>query len=134
MSGARRSSSVVCGLVVTSQVAGRNPTEEVLHEPSSYNPSRSPMKTMAIRLDEPLHAQLTVIAQLQGLTATDVIRQAIADYLAARRQDPTLAEKAVAIVEAIDEEAASRRDAIATLFQTAEPADAKPVRRTRKTE
>ena len=35
------------------------------------------MKTLAIRLEEDQHAQLTMIAQLEQLTVVDAIRQAI---------------------------------------------------------
>ena len=38
-------------------------------------------KTLAIRLDLPLHAQLSVIAQLRGNTITDEIRQAIEHHV-----------------------------------------------------
>lgn len=87
------------------------------------------MKTMAIRLDDELHAQLSILAQLEGTTITDLIRTAIETHLAAKRNDPSLAAQADEVLAEIDAEATKRRDAISTLF-TSPPA--KPARRTRK--
>lgn len=74
------------------------------------------MKTLAIRLEDGLHAQLSVIAQLEGITVTDFIRSAIYARLEAKRSQPELAAKAEQVLADIDAEAANRRDAIANLF------------------
>ena len=84
-------------------------------------PNGGPVKTLAIRLDEQLHAQLSVVAQLSGITITDAIRQAIEDYVNAQRDNDALTAKAQAVLEEIDREAAARRSAIADLLSTAEP-------------
>jgi len=73
-------------------------------------------KTLAIRLDPELHAQLQVIAQLQGSTITDEIRQAIVAHVATLRSAPELAAQASAVLEDIEREADTRRGAIAALF------------------
>lgn len=82
------------------------------------------MKTLAIRLDDELHAQLSVLAQLSGTSLTDEIRQAIEAHLQTKRANPELTERAKLVAEEIDQEAAARRAAISTLFgnsdQTAE--------------
>jgi predicted transcriptional regulator len=55
------------------------------------------MKTLAIRLDDDLHAQLSVIAQLGGTSITDEIRQAIEAHVTAKRTDPELTDRAEAV-------------------------------------
>lgn len=52
------------------------------------------MKTMAIRLEDDLHAQLNVIATLEGETITDIIRASIIAYIESRKD--ALASKAEA--------------------------------------
>ncbi len=74
------------------------------------------MKTLAIRLEDDLHAQLSVLAQLESRTITDEIRQAIADYINTKRSHPDLTARAEAVLGEIEQEAASRRSAIAALF------------------
>lgn len=91
-------------------------------------------KTLAIRLDTTLHAQLSVIAQLRGNTITDEIRQAIESHISAVRADTALTAKADAVLDEIDRDAAARRDAIASLFgdqPAAADATAKSPRRSR---
>lgn len=80
------------------------------------------MKTLAIRLEDDLHAQLSVIAQLSELTVTDAIRQAIEQWIEQKRTAPELTARAQSILDEIERDAAQRRSAIATLFgETPEP-------------
>jgi predicted transcriptional regulator len=81
------------------------------------------VKTLAIRLDDELHAQLSVLAQLEEVSITDAIRQAIEAHIEAKRSQPELAARAESVLAAIDAEAANRRGAIATLFSSPEPKD-----------
>jgi len=74
------------------------------------------MKTLAIRLEDELHAQLVVLAHLDGLNLTDEIRQALQSHITAKRSHPDLASRAEAVLAEIDQEAQSRRGAIAALF------------------
>ena len=74
------------------------------------------VKTLAIRLDPELHAQLQVIAQLNGGTITDEIRKAIEAHVETMRSAPELAAQASAVLDDIDREAETRRGAIAALF------------------
>jgi plasmid stability protein len=78
------------------------------------------MKTLAIRLDDELHAQLSVLAQLSGTSLTDEIRQALEAHLKAKRDNPELTERAKAVSEEIEHEAQVRQAAITTLFGNAE--------------
>ncbi len=86
------------------------------------NPERS-VKTLAIRLDEGLHAQLTVLAQLAEMTVTDAIRQAIEAYVEVQRSQGNLAAKAAGALEEIEREATTRRSAIQALFGDSGPAE-----------
>lgn len=78
--------------------------------------SRGSVKTLAIRLEPDLHAQLSLIAQLRGSTITDEIRAAIESHIAAVKADATLAGRADDVLESIERDANARRGAIATLF------------------
>ena len=73
-------------------------------------------KTLAIRLDNDVHAQLQVIARLLDSSIADEIRQAIDAHLQAKRKDPELGKRASEVRESIEHEAKLRQDAIATLF------------------
>ena len=91
------------------------------------------VKTLAIRLDPDMHAQLSLIAQLRGSTITDEIRQAIDAHIVAVKASPELAAKADSVRAEIEREAAARRDAIATLFGDESPTPSTGSRsRTRK--
>lgn len=79
------------------------------------------MKTMAIRMEDDTNAVLTVLAQLEGTTVADLIRQAIESLIEAKRSNPELTAKASEVAEAIDAEAAARKQAIQSLM-AAEPA------------
>src|ERR1700722_15786276 len=112
------------------------PRKEVVVMSQPMSPTEgSGHKTLAIRLELPLHAQLSVIAQLRGNTITDEIRQAIESHIAAVRSDTGLTAKADAVLDDIERDAAARREAIASLFgdQPGPGPDesAKPTRRTR---
>lgn len=90
-------------------------------------PARGSVKTLAIRLEPSLHAQLSLIAQLRGSTITDEIRQAIEAHIASVATAPDLAAQADSVLESIEAEAAARREAIATLFGS-QPDTPKPSR------
>ncbi len=91
------------------------------------------VKTLAIRLEPELHAQLVIIAQLQGSTITDEIRSAIEHHILAIKGSPELSAKAGAVLEEIERDANARRDAIAALFgNDTPPADKPSTRPTRK--
>lgn len=74
------------------------------------------MKTLAIRLDDDLHAQLSVLAQLCETSLTDEIRQALEAHIQAKRANPDLTERAKLVADEIESEAKARQAAIATLF------------------
>jgi predicted DNA-binding protein len=102
--------------------------------PDTSGPSRGGVKTLAIRLEPELHAQLSLVAQLRGKTITDEIRTAIETHIENLKTAPELASQADSVLEEIEREAAARREAIATLFGGTPPPDTgsdKPTRRRR---
>jgi predicted transcriptional regulator len=76
------------------------------------------MKTLAIRLDDDLHAQMSVLAQLRESTITEEIRHAIENHLENSKHDTELNGRAKTVLEDIERESKARQAAIATLFST----------------
>jgi hypothetical protein len=99
-------------------IAGRTTTEEEKGGEliMSASDKAKGYKTLAIRLNDDIHAQLQVIARLQESSIAAEIGQAIEAHLAAKRSDPELSSRAASVLEAIDTEAKQRQAAIATLF------------------
>ena len=83
-------------------------------------PGEAARKTLAIRLEAEQHAQLTMIAQLENLTVTDAIRQAIEGWIEERRNSSQLKERAQAVLADIERDAASKRGALAAFLGDAE--------------
>jgi len=99
---------------------------------SAPNESAKGVKTLGIRLQPDVHAQLSFIAQLREGTITDEIQIAIAEHIARAKDDPDLASRAAEARAEIEREAAARQQAIATLFvDGGEPSGTRP-RRTQK--
>lgn len=82
------------------------------------------MKTLAIRLDDDLHARLTIVAKLAEISITDAIRQAVETQVQTMSSDPTLQAKADALRQEIDREAEEQRTALAGLFGPQAPRQA----------
>jgi hypothetical protein len=89
-------------------------------------------KTLAIRMDDDLHAAASAVAQLQGTSLTELIRTAIEEHLQTQKDSGVLAGQAEALLAEIDQEAETRRQAIASLLGTDKPPAAKPAGRARK--
>jgi predicted transcriptional regulator len=99
----------------------------------------SAVRTLAVRLSDDMRAQLDIIAAVNDRSVTEEIRQALLDWIARSKADPTLAERAEGVRAAIEREAQARRDeiergaqskrdAIDALFAPAKPAP-KPSKR-----
>lgn len=78
------------------------------------------VKTLAIRLENDVHMQLTLIAQLKGSTITEEIRQALAAHVAQAKASSDLVSQAESAMAEIEREAAARRDVLAQLFGTSD--------------
>lgn len=74
---------------------------------------RQNQKTLAVRLDESIHAQLRLIAQLSGRSLTEEIRLAIDARIQAAQVDPALVARAHEARHQIEQEAAVRTAALA---------------------
>ncbi len=81
---------------------------------------RPGVKTLAIRLEPDLHAQLSLIAQLRGATITDEIKAALEAHITAAKTMPELTGRADAVLADIERDATAKRAAIATLFGSTE--------------
>jgi predicted DNA-binding protein len=83
-------------------------------------PSGTVIRTLAVRLPEDLYTQLMLIANLDGLSMAEVVRDAVQDSIEARSTSGELATLAKAALEQVDREAETRRAALAALLGTAE--------------
>lgn len=93
--------------------------------------ARGGVKTLAIRLEPQLHAQLSLVAQLRTRTITDEIRTAIEAHIALAVTDPGFAAQVTEVLADIEREAEARRAAITNLIgrssnEATPPADAPP--------
>jgi hypothetical protein len=74
------------------------------------------VKTLGIKVPDALHAQFTLVAQLDGISLGDAAVRAVELYVSTKRQEPDFAARAQAALEEIEKEAAARRGAIEGLF------------------
>lgn len=81
------------------------------HQESEQEQAR--FKTIAVRVHEELHAQLSFIAQLSGTSISEEIRTAIEARISGAQEDPDLIARAHQAREQIEREAAARTAAIA---------------------
>jgi predicted transcriptional regulator len=95
-------------------MAGRTHTEEdsVVTEPNG----RGGYKTLGIRLPDELHAQFSLVANLDNMSLGDAAVRAVEQYVATKRQADDFAARAQAALDEIEREAAARRNAIQGLF------------------
>lgn len=70
-------------------------------------------KTVAVRVSEGLHSQLSFIAQLSGTSPSEEIRRAIENRIETAQEDVDLIAHAEKVREQIEREAAARTAAIA---------------------
>jgi hypothetical protein len=73
-------------------------------------------KTLGVRLNEELHAQLSFIAQLSDTSLAEEIRRSIEARVSAAQDDPDLIARAEAVRAQIEREAEARRSAISGFF------------------
>ena len=88
--------------------------EEQQPQPAEAEEQR--FKTLGVRIEEGLHAQLAFIAQLTDSTISDEIRRSIEARVQAAQTDPELIARAEAVRVQIEREAEARKEAIASLF------------------
>jgi hypothetical protein len=91
-------------------------TEEVGFMTEATPGTPQGVKTLGIKLPDDIHAQLVLIAGLDGLSLTDAIRQAIDGYIARKAGEGDMAERAARALDEIEREAQQRRSALEALF------------------
>lgn len=74
------------------------------------------LRTLAVRISEELRAQLDIIAQLTGRSATEEIRLALEHWIEKTKSDPEILKKAKQVQGEIERKAQTQRDAIASIF------------------
>jgi predicted DNA-binding protein len=74
------------------------------------------LRTLAVRINEDLRAQLDIIAQLTGRSATEEIRLALEHWIEKVKSDPVMLQKAAAVQAEIERSAQTQRKAIAAIF------------------
>ncbi|MXG88438.1 hypothetical protein [Nocardioides flavescens] len=95
---------------IPQQPEGQVPTADAANGPEQ---AEQHFKTVAVRVHEDVHAQLSFIAQLSGSNLSEQIRRAIGDRITAAQSDPELIARAEAASKQIEREAAARTAAIA---------------------
>lgn len=78
--------------------------------------ARGGVKTLGIKVPDALHAQFTLVAQLDGISLGDAALRAVELYVETKRAEDDFAARAQAALEEIEREAAARRGAIQGLF------------------
>lgn len=78
------------------------------------------MKTMAIRVEDELHARLALLARLNNRSLADELLEAVTTHLETKWSDEALTSSAEAALADIDREAATRRQAIESLLRPGE--------------
>ena len=73
------------------------------------------MKTIAIRLEDEISELLSLVAQLEGTTQIDQIREAIASHLERKVAEGDLTARAQAALDDVEREADAKRKAIEQL-------------------
>jgi predicted DNA-binding protein len=88
-----------------------------MSEPTTATPAGSgQLRTLAVRITEDLRAQLDIVAQLTGRSATEEIRLALEHWIEKVKSDPVMLQKAAAVQAEIERNAQTQRNAIAAIF------------------
>jgi hypothetical protein len=81
--------------------------------PETADRAEQRFRTVAVRVQEDLHSQLSFIAQLSGRSISEEIRQAIEGRITTAQDDPDLVARAAQVRDEIEREATARTAAIA---------------------
>jgi hypothetical protein len=89
-------------------------------------PRNGGVKTLGVRMPDALHAQFSLVAQLDGISLNDAVVRAVEHYVQAKRSENDFADRARVALEEIERDAAARRGAIQGLFGDGDASPAKP--------
>ncbi|MBZ4488090.1 hypothetical protein LQ938_11550 [Microbacterium sp. cx-55] len=98
--------------------------------PSANGLGYGPVKPLAVRLNESTRVQLDIIAGLNDRTVTDEIRLAIESWIEKIKSDPAVQRRAEEVRADIERKAATKREAIAAIFDAGSPSPKSPRGRT----
>ena len=87
-----------------------------MSEPTTTPAGAGQLRTLAVRITEDLRAQLDIVAQLTGRSATEEIRLALEHWIEKTKADPVILKKAAAVRAEIERKAQTERAAIAAIF------------------
>lgn len=73
-------------------------------------------KTLGVKLPPGLHAQFSLVAQLDDISLNVAVLRAIEQYVANKQSEPDFAKRAAEALAEIEKEAAARKAAIEGLF------------------
>jgi uncharacterized membrane-anchored protein YjiN (DUF445 family) len=92
---------------------------------SSYD-SSADIRPLSVRMTEGTRAQLDIIAQLNDRSVTEEVREALEYWIERSKSDPKVLQRADAVKAEIEKEAATKRGAIAAIFD--KPKDQEPTK------
>ncbi|MGK5554339.1 hypothetical protein ACSNOI_22265 [Actinomadura kijaniata] len=94
------------------------------------------IKTLGVKLKGDLHAQFSLVAQLEGLSLADAVIQAVELCVTLKEAEGDFQQRAASVLEGIEREAQQRRAAIQSLLGgTPAPTSEEQAKgRTRKTD
>lgn len=84
--------------------------------PTSATAGSGQLRTLAVRITDDLRAQLDIIAQLNGRTATEEIRLALEHWIVQAKANPETLQRAQQVQSEIERKAQTQRNAIAAIF------------------
>lgn len=88
-------------------------------------PKGSDVRTLAVRVSPDYHAQLSMVAQVDGISLTDLMMQALDNHMASRREAPDFKAKAQqALEDAEAQMARTRAMLLGTLPEGSSPSEA----------
>jgi hypothetical protein len=84
------------------------------------------MKTLAVELDDELHAQLTMLGQVLNKPVKALMYDGVKDHVGRLRESPEVLAKAKSLRDAFDADVAVRRNALDGLLDPSKPWPNKP--------
>ncbi|MCU1471341.1 MAG: hypothetical protein JWQ39_2490 [Glaciihabitans sp.] len=84
--------------------------------PGSSDVPSAEVRPLSVRMTEGTRAQLDLIAQLNDRSVTEEVREALEFWIGRSKSDPKLLQRADAVKAQIEREAATKRGAIAAIF------------------
>jgi uncharacterized membrane-anchored protein YjiN (DUF445 family) len=78
------------------------------------------IRPLSVRMTEGTRAQLDIIAQLNDRSVTEEVREAIEFWIERSKSDPKVLKRADAVKAEIERDAATKRGAIAAIFDKPE--------------